>query len=82
MNNLKELNLIPTSVQESSEDLPGFIYPAYRAAGTEAFYPTYRAAQSETHRDKAPLKGSHQEVAYVSSAERLELLDSRVGHAG
>jgi hypothetical protein len=56
MNNLKELNPISNDLQESSEDPPGFIYP------------TYRAAQSETHRDKAPLKGSHQEVAYVSSA--------------
>ena len=35
---------------------------------TGFIYPTYRAAQTETHRDKAPLKGSHQEVAYVSSA--------------
>jgi hypothetical protein len=56
MNNLNELKLIPNSVQEPSEDLPGFIYPTYRAAATD------------THRDKAPLKGSHQEVAYVSSA--------------
>ncbi len=31
-------------------------------------YPTYRAAQTETHRDKPLLKGSHQGVAYVSSA--------------
>jgi hypothetical protein len=35
---------------------------------TGFIYPTYRAAQTETHRDKAPHKGSHQEVAYVSSA--------------
>jgi hypothetical protein len=35
---------------------------------TGFIYPTYRAAQTETHRDKAPLKGSHQEVAYISSA--------------
>jgi hypothetical protein len=35
---------------------------------TEFIYPTYQAAQTETFRDKAPLKGSHQEVAYVSSA--------------
>ena len=37
-------------------DPTGFIYSAYRAAPTE------------THRDKAPLKGSHQGVAYVSSS--------------
>jgi hypothetical protein len=35
---------------------------------TGFIYPTYRAAQTETHRDKAPLKGSHQGVAYVSSS--------------
>src|ERR687897_2276451 len=35
---------------------------------TGFIYPTYQAAQTETFRDKAPLKGSHQEVAYVSSA--------------
>jgi hypothetical protein len=35
MNNLKERNLVPTSVQGSSEDPPGFIYPTYRAAQTE-----------------------------------------------
>jgi hypothetical protein len=35
---------------------------------TGFIYPTYRAAQSESHRDKAPLKGSHQPSAYVSSA--------------
>src|SRR5687768_13313211 len=34
---------------------------------TGFIYPTYRAAQTEPHRDKPPLKGSHQEVAYVSS---------------
>jgi len=56
MNNLKELNPNPTSVQGSSEDPLGFIYP------------TYRAAQTETHVDKPPLKGSHQPTAYVSSA--------------
>jgi hypothetical protein len=56
MNNLKERNLVPNSVQESSEDPPGFIYP------------TYRAAQTETQRDKPSLKGSHQDVAYLSSA--------------
>jgi hypothetical protein len=31
-------------------------------------YPTYRAAPTETQRDRLSLKGSHQEVAYVSSA--------------
>jgi len=56
MNNLRERNLVPNSVQESSDDPPGFIYP------------TYRAAQTETHRDNPPLKGSHQGVAYPSSA--------------
>src|SRR5918994_7580984 len=56
MNNLKELNPVPTSVQESSEDPPGFIYP------------TYRAAQTETQRDEASLKTSHQDVAYVFSS--------------
>src|SRR5829696_3069220 len=56
MNNLKELNPVPTSELGSSEDPPGFIYP------------TYRAAQTETQRDKPSLKSSHQEVAYVSSS--------------
>jgi hypothetical protein len=56
MNNLKELNLISNGLQESSEDLPGFIYP------------TYRAASTETQRDMPSLKGSHQDVAYLSSA--------------
>jgi hypothetical protein len=56
MNNLKELNPISNDLQETSEDSPGFIYP------------TYRAAQSVTQRDKPPLKGSHQGVAYVSSS--------------
>jgi len=56
MNNLRELNPVPNSVQTSSEDPPGFIYP------------TYRAAQTETHVDKPPLKGSHQPSVYVSSA--------------
>src|SRR5918995_1343613 len=56
MHNLKELNPVPTSVQGSSEDPPGFIYP------------TYRAAQTETHRDKPPLRCSHQRSAYVSSS--------------
>jgi hypothetical protein len=56
MNNLEERILVPNSIQESSEDPLGFIYP------------TYRAAQTETHRDKPSLKISNQEVAYVSSA--------------
>jgi hypothetical protein len=56
VNNLKERNLIPTSVQGSSEDPLGFIYPSYRAAQTEA------------HSDRPPLESSHQEVAHVSSA--------------
>jgi hypothetical protein len=56
MNNLRELNPVPTSVQASSEDPPGFIYP------------TYQAAQTETHRDLPSSNSSHQEVAYVSSA--------------
>src|SRR5918996_3922165 len=37
-------------------DPPGFIYPTYQAAGTEA------------SRDKPLLKDSHQGVAYVSSS--------------
>jgi hypothetical protein len=56
MNNLKELNPVPTSVQESSEDPPGFIYSSYQAA------------QTETQRDIPSLKCSHQGVAHVSSA--------------
>jgi hypothetical protein len=56
MNNLKELNPVPNSVQTSSEDPPGFIYPTYRAAPTEA------------SRDKPSLKSSDQGVAYVSSS--------------
>jgi hypothetical protein len=56
MNNLKELNPVPDSVQESPEDPLGFIYPTYQAAGTEA------------SRDKPSLKGSDQGVAYVSSS--------------
>jgi hypothetical protein len=35
---------------------------------TGFIYPTYQAAQTETHTDKPSMKGSHQEVAYVSSA--------------
>jgi hypothetical protein len=56
MNNLKELNPVPNSVQTSSGDPLGFIYP------------TYRAAPTETQRDEALLKTSHQGVAYVSSS--------------
>jgi hypothetical protein len=56
MNNLKERNLVPNGIQTSSEDPPGFIYP------------TYRAAQTDTNREKPPLKGSHQGVAYISSS--------------
>jgi hypothetical protein len=56
MNILKELNPVPNSVQSSSEDLPGFIYPSYRAAATE------------TQRDQPSLKGPHQDIAYLSSA--------------
>jgi hypothetical protein len=56
MNNLKERNPVPTSVQGSSEDPPGFIYPSYRAAPTS------------THRTEPPLKCPHQRSAYVSSA--------------
>ena len=56
MNNLKELNPISNDLQETSEDPPGFIYPSYRAAGTEA------------SRDKPSLESSHQPSAYVSSA--------------
>jgi hypothetical protein len=56
MNNLKELNPDPNSVQTSSEDPLGFIYP------------TYRAASTETQRDMPSLESPHQEVAYVSSS--------------
>jgi hypothetical protein len=56
MNNLKERNLVPNGLQESSEDSLGFIYPTYRAAATG------------THRDKPSLNNSHQGVAYVSSS--------------
>jgi hypothetical protein len=35
---------------------------------TGFIYPTYRAAQTETQRDEASLKASHQGVAYVSSS--------------
>jgi hypothetical protein len=56
MNKLRECNLVPNGIQESSEDPLGFIYSSYQAAGTEA------------SRDKSSLKGSHQGVAYVSSS--------------
>jgi hypothetical protein len=56
MNNPKELNPVPNSLQTISEAPPGFIYPSYRAAGTEA------------SRDKPSLKDSHRGVAYVSSS--------------
>jgi hypothetical protein len=56
MNNLKELNPVPNSTQESSEDQPGFIYP------------TYRAAQTETLTDKHSQNSSYKGVAYVSSS--------------
>jgi hypothetical protein len=57
MNNLQELNPVPTSVQGSSEDPLGFIYSSYQAAGTEA------------SRDKpSSLKSPHQGAAYVSSS--------------
>ena len=56
MNNLKERNLLPNSVQGSSEDPPGFIYPSYRAAPTS------------THSDKPSPNSSLEEVAYISSA--------------
>jgi hypothetical protein len=56
MNNLKERNPILTSLQGSSKDPQGFIYPSYQAAPTS------------THSDKPSLKTSHQGVAYVSSS--------------
>jgi hypothetical protein len=56
MNNLNERNLVLTSVQESSEDPLGFIYPSYQAAPTEVLT------------DKPLLNTSHQGVAYVSSS--------------
>jgi hypothetical protein len=56
MNNLRELNPVLNGIQGSSEDPPGFIYPTYRAAVTEA------------SRDKPPMKSSHQGVAYLSSS--------------
>jgi hypothetical protein len=56
MNNLKGLNPVPNSIQTSSEDPQGFIYP------------TYRAAQTVTHVDKPTSKSSHQPSVHVSSA--------------
>jgi hypothetical protein len=56
MNNLKERNPVPHSIQTSSEDPPGFIYP------------TYRAAPTETQSEMPSLKSPHQGVAYVSSS--------------
>jgi hypothetical protein len=56
MNNLRERNPVPNSIQKTSEDPPGFIYP------------TYQAAPTSTHGDKPSLKSSHQGVAYVSSS--------------
>jgi hypothetical protein len=35
MNNLRERNFVPNSIQTSSEDPLGFIYPSYRAAQVE-----------------------------------------------
>jgi hypothetical protein len=49
----RQLSAIPCS---PPTDPTGFIYPSYRAA------------QTETHRDKPPLKSPHQGVAYVSSS--------------
>ena len=56
MNNLKELNPVPTGLPGSSEDPPGFIYPSYRAA------------QTETHVEMPSPKSAHQPSAYVSSS--------------
>jgi hypothetical protein len=56
MNDLKQLNPTSNDQQESSKDPPGFIYPSYRAAGTEA------------SKHKPSREGSHQGVAYVSSS--------------
>ena len=73
MNNLRELNPVPTSVQESSEDPQGFIYPSYQAATTQVL------------RDKPSLKGSHQGVAYLSSSvggsvSTLSFEDTRISN--
>jgi hypothetical protein len=56
MNKLKERNLGPNGIQTSSEDPPGFIYPSYRAASTEA------------SRDDPSSHSLHQGVACLSSA--------------
>jgi len=56
MNNLKERNLVPNTIQVSSEDPQGFIYPSYQAAPTS------------THRDNASLNSSDEGVAHVSYA--------------
>ncbi len=56
MNNLKVLNPVPNGVQGSSEDPPGFIYPTYQAAPTQA------------HSDKPSLNRSYEGVAYVTSS--------------
>jgi hypothetical protein len=56
MSNLRECNPVPNGIQEASEAPQGFIYPTYRAAGTEA------------PRDKPSLNSSHQGFAHVSSA--------------
>jgi hypothetical protein len=56
MNNLKERNSVLNGLQESSEDPPGFIYPTYRAAPTQA------------QRHKHSLDNSYQGVAYISSS--------------
>jgi hypothetical protein len=56
MNNLRERNPVPNSLQTSSEDPLGFIYPTYRAAPTEA------------HRNEPSLKNSHRSFACVSSS--------------
>jgi len=56
MNNLKERNPRSKLRTEVSEDPPGFIYPSYRAAPTQA------------HSDKPSLNNSYEVVAYVSSS--------------
>jgi|SRR5215204_145576 len=73
MNNLKVLNPVPTSIQGSSEDPLGFIYP------------TYRAASTETLTDKPSLNSSQQGVAHVSSSvggslSTLSFEDTRINN--
>jgi hypothetical protein len=73
MNNLKEFNPIPNSLQGSSEDPPGFIYP------------TYRAAQTETQRARLSLNSSRQGLAYVfssvgGSVSTLSFEDTRISN--